>query len=298
MTVATPERAEGSRSPWAALTIGVLAASLSPILIRYANEAPALSVSLYRCGFGALLLLPFAWKRMKEMSLRDYLFPAIAGAFLALHFASWITSIHLTSVAASVVLVSTTPLFVAGLSLLLFRERLSAVGWLGIALGLIGTALISSGSTGGSSLRGDLLALTGGAMAAGYFLGTQRARRTVGIMEYAVATYGTAAIVLLVMCAAGHTRLGGYDAQTWLAIASVIVFPQLIGHTLINFVLKDIDATTVAMTIMVEPILATALAYLLFAETPALLVYPGGVAILVGIYLVMTMKRPIPVVVE
>ncbi|MEA2486865.1 MAG: hypothetical protein QOF16_519, partial [Actinomycetota bacterium] len=142
------------------------------------------------------------------------------------------------------------------------------------------------------------LALTGGAMAAGYFLSTQRARRTLGILEYAVATYGVAAVVLLVMCGIGRVSMAGYDAQTWWAIAGVIVFPQLIGHTLINLVLKDVDATTVAMMVMAEPIIATALAFVLFSETPAALVYPGGVAILAGIYLVTSLKRDIPVIVE
>ncbi|MFN2593784.1 MAG: DMT family transporter [Actinomycetota bacterium] len=298
MTAATAESVDGARSPWTVLTVGVLAASLSPILVRYAEDAPALALSFYRCAFGALLLFPFAWKRLRTMTARDFAIPAVAGAFLALHFASWITSLSLTSVAASVVLVSTTPIFVAASSRILFNDRLSPVGWVGIGLGLVGTALISSGSTGGSSLRGDLLALTGGALAAGYFLSTQKARRTLGILEYSVATYGSAAVILLIMCAIGRVELTGYDAQTWWAIAGVIVISQLIGHTLINFVLKDIDATTVAMSVMVEPILATALAYFLFSETPAALVYPGGVAVLVGIYMVTTLRRPIPVVVE
>ena len=298
MTVATAERIEGARSPWSVLMVGVLAASLSPILVRYAVDAPPLALSFYRCSVGALLLLPFAWKRLRALSPRDFVMPAVAGAFLALHFASWITSLGLTSVAASVVLVSTTPLFVAIVSRVLFSDRLSPLGWTGIVLGLFGTVLISSGSTGHSSLRGDLLALTGGAMAAGYFLSTQQSRKTLGILEYAVACYGIAAAILLVMCAIGGTDMGGYNGQTWWAIVGVIVFPQLIGHTLINVVLKDIDATTVAMSIMAEPIIATALAFMLFSETPAALVYPGGVAILAGIYMVTSLKRPLPVVVE
>ncbi|MEA2487756.1 MAG: hypothetical protein QOF16_1410, partial [Actinomycetota bacterium] len=135
MTVETAERVDGARSPWTVLTVGVLAASLSPILVRYAEDAPALALSFYRCAVGALVLLPFAWKRLRAMTARDFIFPAIAGAFLALHFASWITSLSLTSVAASVVLVSTTPMFVAVASRFLFSDRLTTVGWVGIGLG-------------------------------------------------------------------------------------------------------------------------------------------------------------------
>ena len=85
--------------------------------------------------------------------------------------------------------------------------------------------------------------------------------------------------------------LSGYDGGTWLALAAIIVGPQLLGHTVINLVLKDLDATTVAISIMAEPIIAAGLAYVLFSETPSALIYPGGAAILVGIYLVSTVGR-------
>lgn len=285
--------------PYAWLAVGVGAASLSPILIRYATGADALAISFWRCAAGAVVLLPAARPGLRAMTRSSFGLPLVAGAFLAVHFATWISSLDYTSVASSVVLVSTTPMFVALALSTIFRQRLPAIVWTGVLLGLAGTALVGGADFGGSSLKGDVLALAGGAAAAGYVLAGRRARQELGILEYAVVTYGVAALILAPMCALGRAPLRGYPAGTWWAIAALVAGPQLLGHTIINFVLAEIDATTVAMSVMAEPVIATALAYVLFSETPSALVYPGGALILSGIYLVTRGTRvPAPVIVE
>ncbi|HEY7874764.1 MAG TPA: DMT family transporter [Actinomycetota bacterium] len=288
----------GLPTPYLWLMVGVGAASVSPILIRYASGADALAISWWRCALGAVVLFPFAWPKLRTMPRDAFVLPAVAGVFLAVHFATWIASLEYTSVAASVVLVSTTPIFVALTQSVVFKEAQGRLVWTGIGLGLVGTALVGGGDLGGQSLTGDALALAGGAGAAGYVLAGQRSRQTLGILEYAVVTYGVAAALLLVASVAQSTELTGYPAGTWWAIAGLVVGPQLLGHTVINFVLADIDATTVSMSIMAEPIVATILAYLLFSEVPSALVYPGGAAILFGIYQVTRATRIAPVVVE
>ena len=280
---------------WAVLTLGVSGASVAAILIRLAEDAPPLAISFWRCALGAVVLLPFArWERRGATgtTLRA---SAFAGVFLALHFATWITSVGLTSVASSVLLVSTTPVFTALVAWLVFKNRLELAGWMGIALTLLGVGLIGGGDFGGSSGLGNLLALTGGAAAAGYLVLGGMARRSLGVVEYAVVTYGTAAALLLPVCLLAGTDLWNYGAATWWAIAGLVIGSQVLGHTLINATLKHLDATTVAVTIMAEPIIATALAFLLFAEAPSVLIYPGGALILAGIYLVTTVRR-VPVV--
>jgi drug/metabolite transporter (DMT)-like permease len=290
------------RPQWLAralLGCGIAAASFAPILIRYASDAPALAISLWRCAAGALVLAPFARRGLSAMSLGDARMPALSGAFLAVHFATWISSLDYTSVASSVLLVSTAPIFVASIAWFVLDERLSASGWSGIALALAGTALISAADAGGTSLLGDGLALAGGIAAAGYVLCGRVARRTLGILEYAVVTYAVAAVLLIVVCAAGGVRVWGYSGQTWWAITGLIVGPQLLGHTVINLVLKDLAATTVSVTLMVEPVVATVLAYFFFSEVPTGLFYVGAAAILFGVYLASTRAaRPQPVMVE
>jgi drug/metabolite transporter (DMT)-like permease len=276
---------------WALLALGVLAASVSAILIRYAQDANPLAISFWRCALGALALLPFARWRQHGATSATVKTSAIAGFFLALHFASWITSVGLTSVASSVLLVSTTPVFAALIVWLAFKERLESVGWVGISLTLLGVGLVGGGDFGGSSGVGNLLALIGGATVAGYLILGAVARRTLGIVEYAVVAYTTAGVILLPVCLLAGVDLWGYDSRTWWALAALVVGPQLLGHTVINSVLTEIDATTVAVTIMAEPIIATALAFVLFSEEPSLLIYPGGILILIGIYLVTTVRK-------
>ncbi|HEX2051627.1 MAG TPA: DMT family transporter [Actinomycetota bacterium] len=304
--------------PWALLAVGVCVASVAAILIRYASPAGAdpldlaawrasdhshpLAVSFWRCAAAAAVLAPWALRRVRARPARDWRLPAVAGVFLALHFATWITSLALTTVAASVLLVTTTPVFVAIAAYLLLRERLSRAGWTGIALTVAGSALIGGGDLGGrfdaSVLAGDALALAGAVTVGGYALAGQVARRHLGIVEYAFVTYAVAAAALLPVCVAAGIPLGGYSSQAWWAIAGLVAGPQLVGHTALNLVLKDIDATTVSVAVMAEPVVATVLAYVLFDEVPSALLYPGGAAILAGIYLVSTMRRPPPVVVE
>lgn len=302
-SVSEDARAGTPISPALLLVVGVMAASLSPILIRYASPqeggvAEPLAISFWRCFAGALVLLPFAIAARGSRDRTGIKASLIAGLFLAVHFATWITSLELTTVAASVLLVSTTPIFAALTARYLFKERLTGAVWAGVILSFVGSAVIGGGDFEGSSLSGDALALSGGAAAAGYVLAGQAARRTMGILDYAVIAYGLSAALLLVACVVGAVPLWGFPARTWWAIAGVVIGPQLLGHTLINFALKDIDATTVTVSFMAEPIIATFLAMVLFDEVPSALLYPGGVAILIGIYLVSTARRPEAIVTE
>lgn len=284
--------------PWALLAVGVGAASISAILVRYADGADPFAMSFWRCVAGAAALLPFATRGLRRAGAGVARAPVVAGVFLALHFATWMTSVNLTTVAASVLLVSTTPVFVAIAALMIYGERLPGIAWAGILLATGGAAVVGGGSLEGSSLDGNALAVAGAATAGGYVMAGQVARRTLGILEYAVVTYAVAGVLLLVVCIVAGVDLVGYPAGTWLAIAGLVVGPQLLGHTVINLVLSDIDATTVSVTIMAEPVIATALAYLLFDEVPTWLLYPGGVAILAGIYMVSTARRDPVVIVE
>lgn len=284
--------------PWVILGVGVLAASVSAILIRYADDASGIALSFWRSAAGSLLLLPFAIPGLKRMESRDYLLPIVAGVALAAHFATWITSVNLTSVASSVLLVCTTPIFVAIAARWIFAERLGALGWSGIALALLGSVLIAGFDFGGTRMEGNVLALIGAITVSGYSLAGRVSRQKLGILEYACVTYGAAALTLLIVALPMQVRLGGYSSQTWWAIVGLIVGPQLLGHTFINFALRAIDATRVSIVVMAEPVVATILAYFLFQETPTWLAYPGGLAILAGIYLVTKVQQQPPVISE
>lgn len=277
---------------WSLLVLAVVAVGVSAIIIRYAQEADPLALSFWRCLAGAALLAPFGRKGFKALERHDLRLPILAGVLLAAHFATWITSLEMTSVANSVLLVTSAPVFVALGARFLLKEAMRPAVWIGISLALAGTALIAGGASGGeASLSGDLLALVGAVVVAGYGLAGQISRRKLGIVEYAVITYGAGALALLPVCLLAGVELTGYSTKTWIAIAAMVLGPQILGHTILNYVVKDIDATTIYAVVMAEPPIAIALAFVLFDEVPSLLVYPGGLAILVGILMVSNARR-------
>jgi drug/metabolite transporter (DMT)-like permease len=277
------------------LLVGVVAVSFSAIFIRLA-DAPALTIAFYRTGIAAALLLPLAVSRRRQevraLTGRQVGIALLAGAMLAVHFAVWITSLSYTTIAASVVLVTTQPIFVAGLSWMLFGERIRAITVAGILVALAGAAVVSGGDVSSPSrpraLEGDLLALAGAVTAAAYFVAGRRLRRDVSLLTYASLAYTTCALLLLPMVLVSGSALTGFSAATWGLFVLMAVVPQMLGHTVFNYLLRDVEATVVAITVMGEPVGATLLGLVVLGEAPSGSALIGGVLILAGIYLAVT----------
>jgi drug/metabolite transporter (DMT)-like permease len=272
------------------ILVGISAISCAAILIRLA-EAPPFAIAAYRVTIAALLIVPYfalQRRRVPQPWPRGILirtFPA--GLFLALHFAFWIYSLTKTSVASSVILVSTTPIFVALFSVTVLRERLRGRLWLGMLCAMAGSVIIAGVdfSFSRTSLWGDVLALLGAIMASGYFLTGRAVRRSLDLARYSVVAYGGAAVLLLIVCAVSGTSLCGFPPETYLILLLLGVGPQLIGHTTFNWALKFLSPTLVALLVLGEPIGATLLAYFFLGEavTPAkltgLIVVGLGIAV-------------------
>ena len=275
------------------LVTGVVAVSFAAIFIRYA-DAPALTIALYRQAMAAALVLPLALARrrgeLRRLSRGQITLAVISGVLLAIHFATWIPSVKLTTVAASVVLVTSSPIFVAAGSRLLFGERITRVAVGGILVGLAGAAIISGGDFTVSSraLAGDLLALAGALAAGGYFLAGRRLRQEISLLAYVAVVYTTCAVLLWPVAVVSGARLTGFDGRTWAMFVLLAVVPQTLGHTIFNYVLKDVSATVVAISIMGEPIGSTLLALAFFGEVPSWTAVVGGGLILGGIYVAVT----------
>lgn len=275
----------------------MIAISCGSIIIRFTSAAggPPLAIAAWRMTFATLLLAGPAWftarDEFRRLTRTDLWLALIAGVFLAAHFATWITSLSLTSVASSVALVSTYPLFAALLSVFFLKERPAPIGWLGLAITMIGSVLIALADTSGGSadsLLGDALALTGGAMGAGYFLIGRRLRAKLSLLTYITLTYGAAALVLIAIALVANTPLVGYPPSVYALFLLLAIVPQLIGHSAFNWALRYLSATFVTVTIVGEPIGATLLALLLFGEQPTWLKIAAIALILVGI--VMTSR--------
>jgi drug/metabolite transporter (DMT)-like permease len=274
---------------YALIGVAIVAVSFGAILIRLVKDVPVLSIAAWRLGVSFLLLIPFSWRTppLKTMSRRDSLLSVASGVFLTLHFILWISSLRYTSVASSVVLVSTNPIFVALGVRFIFKESLSRTLVVATLLSVAGAALIGWGDfrISGTAFSGDLLALGGAVMASGYFLIGRRVRQRVPLSTYILTTYGTAAILLLGVALATHQQLIGFPKLTYLYLVLLAVGPQLIGHSTFNWALKYLSASTVAILILGEPVVSTLLAYLILGEGVTLLKMIGAGVILSGIYL-------------
>jgi drug/metabolite transporter (DMT)-like permease len=277
------------------MVVGVVAISTSPVLIRLA-AVPALALAFWRCLAGAAVLAPFARRgRAGGLARGDLARLVVAGVFLAAHFALWNASLALTSVAAATTLVSCTPLFV-GIGARFLGEAPGRRTWAGIVLATVGAVVIGvsdalagpvagAGAAGASGLLGDALAFAGAAAVAVYLLIGRVVRRRLPVSTYAASVYGTAAAVLLPACLLTGSSLGGYPAGSWLAVAGVVVGPQLLGHTVFNSLLTSVSATVVSVVLLLEPVGATALAWLLFGELPAAGFWVGAPLVLAGSWL-------------
>ena len=259
----------------AGLVVGVLAVSTSSILIRLA-DAPPLAISFWRCALGALALAPFAARARRvggrlDRVQRRQLFAS--GLFLAAHFAAFITSLSLTTVASAAVLVTAAPLFVGMGAAVFLREPPTRTTWWGIGLAMLGAAGIAladfDGFTGRDVLIGDGLAFAGAAFVAGYLLIGRVARARLPVSRYAAGVYGVAAVALLIAALATGSQLWGYTAGTWLAIVGLVIGPQLLGHTMFNSLLVAVPPTVIAVVVLAEPVAATLLAFFLLEESPA-----------------------------
>jgi drug/metabolite transporter (DMT)-like permease len=275
------------------LGVAVVAVSTAAPLIAGA-DAPTLAIAFWRNALSLPILAAWLLLRRDERagwrarSALDRRRSRLAGAFLAAHFATWIPSLSYTSVASSVALVATQPVWAA----LIARhrgEQIARQTWIGIGLALAGTLVLTGVdlSISGRALFGDLLALLGGVLAAAYVTVGADVRRHVSTVAYALACYATAALLLLGLCVATQQVLTGYDRDTWLAIGGLVVGAQLLGHTLMNFVLRSISPTAVSVAILFEILGATIIARIAFGETPPVGAWPAGLLIVAGVVVVV-----------
>jgi len=291
-------------SPLLVLIVAVLATTYAGPVIRLAT-APALAIAFWRLT----LVLPItgvgAWREQPRGAApppgsadpvnpigQSLVLMALSGMALAAHFWSWIASLHYTSVASSVVLVSLKPVFAWGIAALWLREHPTRREKWGIVLAVLGAVLIGIADSRGTvgAIGGDILALTGAVAAAIYYTIGRRVRATVGVWTYATVVYTVAAAALAGLALGSGVAFTGYPSSDWTVFLALAAGPMLIGHTGLNYALKHFRATTVNVAALGEPVGATILAWLIPAihEVPPPLALLGGIVTLGGIGLALT----------
>ncbi len=281
-----------SRRHLVLLVVGVAAISTSAVLVRLASDddAPAFAIAFYRCAMAAAILLPLGLLRHRDefraMTPARWRLALLSGVFLGAHFSTWIPSITFTSVAASAVLVQTTPIWVAMMGRFI-GERPTRGGLVGILIALAGTIVIAGGGFEGGSraVFGDVLALCGAIFGAAYVLCGRSLRREISVVTYTGVVYTTAAALLAAIMVVSDTPFFGYSTEVWLLFAAMTLGPQLGGHTVFNYLLGSLSATVVSIALLAEPVGATILALLVLGERPGVPTLVGGAIVLAGVFL-------------
>jgi drug/metabolite transporter (DMT)-like permease len=282
--------------PYIALFISIVSVSFASIfIVSIQNNVPSLSIALYRLLFTTLLLLPFVILHKKTRDeLRNLprltlLIMVGIGLVLAAHFALWITSLGLTSIASSVILVTAHPVLVGPISHFFLKERLSYINSIGITISIFGVVILVFGNYGLSAmtLEGNILAMLGGVAAGVYILGGRKIRKTVSVGSYAFVVYGVGTIALLFICLFFKAPVYGFSLESYGIILLMALVAGIFGHTLYNWTLEHVRASLASVALLGEPIGSTLLAFAIpgISQIPSQYTILGGGIILAGIYL-------------
>lgn len=303
MNTAADKQNSQKISPVLVLVLSILAVSTASIMIKFAQaEADSLVIAFYRMAVASLIYLVVAFTFFRQelfrLQRKTIVLCVLSGFFLALHFATWITSLEFTTVTSSAVLVSTTPLWVALASIVLFHEKLNKLYWVGLFVALIGVVLVSLPALNGQPISsqshsdvsslislGSILALSGALFGTGYILIGRQLRKTVSMPVYAALTYTSSALFLLSMVLITRSPLTGFSPNIYLLMIAIGLLPQVIGHSAYNWALKYIPASVISIALLGEPVGASIQAMLFIGEMPGVNEITGGILILVGIYI-------------
>jgi drug/metabolite transporter (DMT)-like permease len=283
------------------LTVGIIAVSFAAIFIRLA-DAPPLVIATYRMAIASAVLIPFGLAKSrgvrKRLSRSDIFLIALSSIVLALHFALWITSLSYTSIASSVVIVTSNPVFVAVISYFLWQERLNRMAIAGIAIALGGVVLINYGGfmAGTQAVWGDLMALAAAIFVGIYLIIGRQLRSRISLLPYLATIYSGATIVLLLVTLFSGYSLFGYSGNTYAMFFLLALIPQLIGHSSLNLAVRLMPATLVSVAILGEPVIAIALGYIILGEGVTVTETLGSLITLGGILMVMLYRPKLEII--
>ena len=273
------------------LGVAVVFISLSGPMIA-ATAAPVLAIAFWRCligsGITGVWVIARRWSSLGALTRREIRLTVIAGVFLGLHFATWIPSLTLTTIAASTALVATQPIWAA----LIARAtgvRISSRVWIGIAIAFSGVIVLTGVdlSVDPTHLWGDALALVGAVFSAAYVSVAERVRKTVDTSTMTFVLYAVSALTILPLVFIFGQQLVGFDAQAWALILAVTLGAQLLGHSMMTRVLSSTSATVVSLAILFEMPGATLVAAIWLGQVPPLALLPAAGLILAGLVIVI-----------
>ncbi|WP_309091738.1 DMT family transporter [Domibacillus sp.] len=284
-----------NRSIGLPLFIAVVAISFSAIFVKW-SDAPASILSMYRMILASLFLLPVVWRKRSEferIQRKDWMLLILSGLFLAFHFVLWFGSLKLTTVASSTIILALQPLVSMAGGFLLFRERTNAASLATMGVAIIGAVMIGWGDFGLSreAILGDLLSFLSVIAVVGYLLIGQQTVRKVSHWIYSFCVFSFAALFLCLYNLAASTQITGYSKHEWGIFLLLAIVPT-IAHVINNWLMNYVNATTISMSILGEPVGATLLAVLLLNERLTSWQITGGIFILAGVFFFLLKQQP------
>lgn len=278
--------ADGLAKWYMFLALGIVSMSAAGPLVRIAQGAGPFVIASYRLFFASVIVIPIGrpWQAFKYK--KEVLWASVSGVFLALHFWVWIASFDYISISASVVLVTTTPIFIALAEFIFWKKRPSWLTLLGIILAMSGASIIALvGGNIGGSLLGSILALLGAVFGSAYLLTGKIAQGKLTLWQTVSISYPVASVLLFVAALITKAPLVGFEPKTWWAIALMAIFPQILGHTSLNMGMVKISPVVTVTANLFEPVGASILAYLILGEAVPVIVFLAAPLVLLGVYL-------------
>lgn len=272
-----------------ALAVGGIAIGFAAIFFRLASPTDPLLASALRLSIAGLVLSPISLRAVRSgaLSPRATKTAALGGLLYAVHFGAWVASLERTTVAASVTIVTATPLLLALIAFARGRDRPSPRVLAASIAAAIGAVIIGFGDareSGWGALSGDLLALLGALAMAIYLLVVRDLGKVPAFAFSGIAALsGAASLTLVVVVLSRFTEITGPDEQAFFFIALAALIPQVLGHGALTWALERATPTEVGLATAIEPVLSTALAWAVFAERPSTLVGLGATLTLVAV---------------
>lgn len=284
----------GPRGIGLPLTISIIAISFSAIFVKW-SDAPASILSMYRMWFASLLMVPIVWNKRNEFKnivKKDWLFLFFSGVFLALHFVLWFGSLKLTTVASSTIILALQPIVSLLGGFLLFKERTTMSALMTMGIAIIGAMMIGWGDFGLSknAIMGDLLSFFSVIAVVGYLLIGQSIVKKVSHWLYSFCVFFSAAIVLTIYNVSTGVSLTGYPAKEW-GIFLLLATVPTVSHVINNWLLNYVNATTISMSILGEPVGSTILAVILLNEHLVNWQIAGGLLVLLGVFFFLSQQQ-------
>lgn len=279
--------------PYLALAAAVLALSITPFFIRWAN-APGPVTVFFRVVAALVVLAPFFVRSIRREPLKvdrlTLLAPALGGLCMALDLISWSTGVQYTYVSTATLLGNTSPLWVALIAWLVFKEKLKSSFWIGMGLAFAGAVAVVGPDVfirpDARMAIGDALGIASGLFYAGYLLAGQVGRRTSAAIRYLWLMNAASAVVMFVYIALRGWSFVDYSGKTWLIFLGAGLLAGVLGYYSVIYALGHLPASIVSPTLLIQPVLVSILGIPLVGEIFQPLQWAGAAAVLAGVYVI------------